>query len=26
MAIMTKFKPDWVVLPEGLTIYEGMPG
>lgn len=25
MAIMTKFKPDWVILPEGLTLFEGMP-
>jgi hypothetical protein len=26
MAIMTKFKPDWVILPPGLTTFEGMPG
>ncbi|HWD48784.1 MAG TPA: GFA family protein [Rhizomicrobium sp.] len=26
MAIMTKFKPDWVILPSGLTTFEGMPG
>ena len=25
MAIMTKFKPDWVILPKGLQIFEGMP-
>ncbi len=25
MAIMTKFKPDWVILPEGLKTFEGMP-
>ena len=25
MAIMTKFKPDWVLLPEGLAQFEGMP-
>jgi hypothetical protein len=24
MAIMTKFKPDWVILPPGLTTFEGM--
>jgi hypothetical protein len=24
-AIMTKFKPDWVILPEGLKVFEGMP-
>lgn len=25
MAIMTKFKPDWVILPDGLALFEGMP-
>ena len=25
MAIMTKFKPDWVILPPGLTEFETMP-
>jgi hypothetical protein len=25
MAIMTRFKPDWVILPPGLQIFEGMP-
>ena len=25
MAIMTKFKPGWVILPPGLALYEGMP-
>ena len=25
-AIMTRGKPDWATLPEGLTAYEGMPG
>jgi hypothetical protein len=25
MAIMTKFKPDWVILPPGLTMFEDMP-
>jgi len=25
MAIMTKFKPDWVLLPAGLRQFEGMP-
>jgi hypothetical protein len=25
MAIMTKFKPDWVILPGGLRMFEGMP-
>ena len=25
MAIMTKFKPDWVILPEGIPQFEGMP-
>jgi hypothetical protein len=25
MAIMTKFKPDWVILPPGLTMFEAMP-
>ncbi|MBS0276028.1 MAG: GFA family protein [Proteobacteria bacterium] len=25
MAIMTKFKPDWVLLPDGLKMFEGMP-
>jgi hypothetical protein len=24
-AIMTRGKPDWAALPEGLTVYEGMP-
>lgn len=26
LAIMTKFKPDWVILPTGLQRFEGMPG
>ena len=26
MAIMKKFKPEWVVLPPGLAEFEGMPG
>jgi hypothetical protein len=25
MAIMTKFRPEWVMLPPGLKIFEGMP-
>jgi hypothetical protein len=25
MAIMTKFKPDWVILPPGIAQFEGMP-
>ncbi len=25
VAIMTKFKPDWVILPEGITTFEAMP-
>jgi hypothetical protein len=25
MAINTRFKPDWVILPPGLTQFEGMP-
>ena len=25
MAIMTKFKPDWVILPPGITQFEAMP-
>ena len=25
MAIMTRFKPDWVILPEGIPQFEGMP-
>lgn len=25
MAIMTKFKPNWVILPEGIKTFEGMP-
>jgi hypothetical protein len=25
IAIMTKFKPDWVLLPEGLATFPGMP-
>ena len=26
MAINTRFKPDWVILPPGLAVFEGMPG
>lgn len=26
MAINTRFKPDWVILPPGLRMFEGMPG
>lgn len=26
MAIMTKFKPDWVILPPAIQQFEGMPG
>ena len=25
MAIMTRFKPDWVILPQGIPQFEGMP-
>ena len=25
MAIMTKFKPEWVILPDGLKMFQGMP-
>ncbi len=24
IAIMTRFKPDWVILPDGTTCFEGM--
>jgi hypothetical protein len=25
MAINTRFKPDWVILPPGIALFEGMP-
>jgi hypothetical protein len=25
MAIMTKFKPEWVILPDGIEMFKGMP-
>ena len=26
MAIFTRDRPEWAVIPEGLTVFEGMPG